>query len=155
MEMIYDFSIHALYYDTQDILRPNFSLALDTLELVFDMQTDELLRIQGFLSLVQASIEKIQLPPYENGSFLLNGTDLSMCKENEVYDMVKIIPRVKRYFENTPIKYDKGNGIIQIGKEPIENERTIRVNENILCSLDYNSDLECVYICPTKFINAL
>ena len=99
MEMIYDFSIHALYYDTQDILRPNFSLALDTLELVFDMQTDELLRIQGFLSLVQASIEKIQLPPYENGSFLLNGTDLSMCKENEVYDMVKIIPRVKRYFE--------------------------------------------------------
>lgn len=33
-EMIYDFAIHTLYYENQDIRVPNFSLAIDTLELV-------------------------------------------------------------------------------------------------------------------------
>ena len=35
--MIYDFAIHTLYYENQDITVPVFSLAIDTLELVFEI----------------------------------------------------------------------------------------------------------------------
>ena len=58
-----------------------------------------------------------------------------------------------KYFEKAPIKYDKERGIIQIGKETGENEIVIEVSDNIICGLDQNSDLESIYIFPTRFIN--
>lgn len=37
--MIYDFKTHSLYYDNKNTNTTNFSLAIDTLELVFELQT--------------------------------------------------------------------------------------------------------------------
>ena len=34
-----------------------------------------------------------------------------------------------------------------------ENEIVIEVSDNIICGLDQNSDLESIYIFPTRFIN--
>lgn len=47
-EMIYDFTTHSLYYENESIDVPNFSLAIDTLEMIFELQTGKLLSIQGF-----------------------------------------------------------------------------------------------------------
>ena len=67
--------------------------------------------------------------------------------------MIKKVPQTQKYFAKVPVKYDKERGIIQIGKETKENEIVIEVNDNIFCGFDQNSDLECIYIVPTRFIN--
>lgn len=53
------------------------------------------------------------------------------------------------------IKYDRRKGIIQIGKEIRDQDMAIEVNNNIMCGLDQNLDLKCVYIIPTRFIEKL
>ena len=78
-EMIYDFAIHTLYYENQDIRVPNFSLAIDTLELVFEIQTGKLLCIQGFFPLVQASEGNVNLPECKKGDYLLHNFDLILA----------------------------------------------------------------------------
>lgn len=78
--------------------------------------------------------------------------DLSKCNPNEVYDWTKIVPQTQKYFEKLSIKYDAEKGIIQIGETLSEQETAIKVNDNILCGLDQNLYLKCVYIMPTQFI---
>lgn len=151
-EMIYDFTTHSLYYEDQSIDIPNFSLSIDTLEMVFELQTGKLLCIQGFFPLIQASKSNIHLPVYYKKDYFLHGFDLSTCNQNEVYDLRKKIPQIQKYFENKYVKYDREKGIIQIGHEIKEQETAIEVNNNILCGLDQNLDLKCVYIIPTRFI---
>jgi hypothetical protein len=80
-EMIYDFAIHTLYYENQDIRVPNFSLAIDTLELVFEIQTGKLLCIQGFFPLVQASEGNVNLPE---------------CKRVTIYYIILIYQHVNK-----------------------------------------------------------
>lgn len=143
--MIYDFTIHTLYYEDQNITVSNFSLAIDTLELVFEIQTGKWLCIQGFFPLVQASEGKVSIPLCKKGDYLLHNFDLTTCRQNEVYDLTKKIPQIQKYFEEVLIKYDKESGIIQIGKEMKDNEIVIEVNDNIFCGLDQNSDLKCIY----------
>ncbi len=151
-EMIYDFTTHSLYYENQGIDVPNFSLFIDTLEMVFELQTGKLLCIQGFFPLMHASKSNIHLPTYDKKDYLLHNFDLSTCNQNEVYDLTKKIPQTQKYFENKFIKYDREKGIIQIGHEMKKQETVIEVNNNILCGLDQNLDLKCVYIIPTRFI---
>lgn len=151
--MIYDFITHSLYYENQSVDVPSFSLAIDTLEMVFELKTGKLLCIQGFLPLIQASKSNIYIPACIKGNYLLHSFDLSTCNQNQVYDLTKKIPRTQKYFEKMSIKYDKEKGIIQIGEELKEPETVIEVNDNILCGLDQNLDLQCVYIIPTSFIN--
>lgn len=150
--MIYDFTTHSLYYENQGIDVPNFSLSIDTLEMVFELQTGKLLCIQGFFPLMHASKSNIHLPTYDKKDYLLHNFDLSTCNQNEVYDLTKKIPQTQKYFENKFIKYDREKGIIQIGHEIKKQETVIEVNNNILCGLDQNLDLKCVYIIPTRFI---
>ena len=84
--------------------------------------------------------------------YLLHNFDLSTCNQNEVYDLIKKIPQTQKYFEKEFVKYDKEKGIIQVGGEMKEQETAIEVNNNILCGLDQNLDLKCLYIIPTRFI---
>ena len=77
---------------------------------------------------------------------------MSVYKQDEVYDMIKKIPQTKKYFEKIKIKYDKEKGIIQVGSEMQKGEVGIKINDNILCGLDSNLDLKCLYLIPTKFI---
>ena len=50
------------------------------------------------------------------------------------------------------IKYDKEKGIIQIGSEMQNGEVGMKISDNILCGLDSNLDLKCIYVIPTKFV---
>lgn len=151
-EMIYDFTTHSLYYENQGIDVPNFLLTIDTLEMVFELQTGKLLYIQGFFPIIQATKTNICLPAYDKKDYLLHNFDLSTCNQNEVYDLIKKIPQTQKYFEKEFVKYDKEKGIIQVGGEMKEQETAIEVNNNILCGLDQNLDLKCLYIIPTRFI---
>lgn len=152
-EMIYDFTTHSLYYENQDINLPNFSLTIDTLEMVFELQTGKLICVQGFFPLIHAYKDNINLPVRKKDDYLLHNIDLSMCKQNEIYDLIKKIPQTQMYFEKVSVKFDREQGIIQIGKEMEEKDIAIEVNDNILCGLDQNLDLKCLYIIPTRFID--
>lgn len=154
-EMIYDFATHSLYYENQRIDVAMFSLTINFLEMFFELQTGKLLYIQGFFPLIQAVESNISLPPCVKGEYLLHNFDLSMCHQNEVYYLTKKIPQTQKYFENTTIKYDRKKGIIQVGEEMGENETSIEVNKQIVCGLDRNSDLKCIYIIPTRFIGEI
>ena len=151
-EMIYNFATHNLYYKDHDIDVPNFSLTIDTLEMPFDLHTGKLLCVQGFLPLIQALKSNINLPMCVKDDYLLQNFDLSTCKQNEVYDLIKKLPQTRKYFEKGSIKSDREKGIILIGDEMKKKENTIEVNNNILCGLDKNLDLKCIYIIPTRFI---
>lgn len=151
-EMIYDFTTHSLYYENQDVDVLNFSLAIDTLEMVFELQTGKLLRIQGFFPLIKATVCTIDFPKWKEGDYLLYNIDLSVCRENEVYDLVRKIPQTQKYFEKKSIKYDKEKGIIQVGEDVQEGKDVIKVNNNIFCALDDNLNLRGVYIMPQRFI---
>ena len=150
--MIYDFKTHSLYYENQNISVPNFSLSIDTLEMVFELQTGKLLGIQGFFPIIKAITCSISLPVCDEKEYVLKDTDLSVYRQNEVYDMIQKIPQIRKYFEKPQIKYDKEKGIIQVGSEIQKGEVGIKINDNILCGLDRNLDLKCLYIIPTKFI---
>ena len=150
--MIYDFKTHSVYYETQNTSIPEFSLMIDTLEMVFELQTGKLVRIQGFFPIIKAITCSINLPVWDEKDYVLQDTNLSIYRQNEVYDMIQKIPQTKKYFEKLQIKYDKEKGIIQIGSEMQKGEVGIKINDNILCGLDSNLDLKCLYIIPTKFI---
>lgn len=150
-EMIYDFATHSLYYENQDIDIPSFSLTIDTLEMVFELKTGRLLYIQGFFPLIRATQSNICLPACTRGNYLLHNFDLSACNQNGVYDLIKKIPQTRKYFEKISVKYDEKKGIIQIGEKMGERGIVIEVDSNILCGLDQNRDLQCVYIIPTRF----
>lgn len=150
--MIYNFKTHSLYYENQDIGVPSFSLSVDTLEMVFELETGKLVRIQGFFPIIKASACSISLPICKEKEFVLKNTDLFAFRQNEVYDIVQKIPQIKKYFEKILIRYDKEKGIIQVGSELQKGEVGIKINDNILCGLDNNLDLKCLYLIPTKFI---
>lgn len=150
--MIYDFATHSLYYENQRIDVPNFSLTIDTLEMVFELRTGKLIYVQGFLPLIRASKSSINFPICTKGDYLLHDFDLSKCKQNAVYDLMKKIPATQKYFERMPVKYDAEKGIIQVGEEMKALETTIEVNDNLLCGLDQKLNLKCLYIIPTRFI---
>lgn len=46
-DMIYNFATHSLYYENQGIDAAKFSLAIDTLEMIFELKTGKLLCVQG------------------------------------------------------------------------------------------------------------
>lgn len=151
-EMIYDFKTHSLSYRNPDIDVLHFSLAIDTLELIFELQTGKLLGAQGFFPLIQANVCNIDFPKCKSGYYLLHNVDLSMFKKDEVYDLTQKIPQTKKYFEEISLKCDKVKRIIQIGENPSEGENLVMVDNNIVCGLDENLDLRCLYIMPEEFI---
>lgn len=150
--MIYNFKTHSLYYENQNISVPNFSLAIDTLEMVFELETGKLVRVQGFFPIIKAIVCSIDFPVCKEKEFVLRNTDLSVYRQNEVYDIIQKIPQIRKYFEKQQIKYDKEKGIIQVGDEIQKGEVGIKVNDNIVCGLDNNLDLKCLYLIPTEFI---
>ncbi len=151
-KMIYDFKTHSLSYRNPDIDVLHFSLAIDTLELIFELKTGKLLGVQGFFPLIKANVCDIDFPKCKLGDYFLHNIDLSIFKKDEVYDLIQKIPQTKKYFEEMSVKYDKVKRIIQIGENSSEGENLIRANNNIVCGLDENSDLRCVYIIPEEFI---
>lgn len=150
--MIYDFKIHSLYYENPSISVPVFSLLIDTLEMVFELHTGKLVRIQGFFPIVKAITCSISLPMCDKKEYVLKKSDLSSYEQNKVYDMLQRMPQIEKYFEKMQIKYDKEKGIIQVGSEMQKGEVGIKINNNILCGFDSNLYLKSLYIIPTKFI---
>lgn len=150
--MIYNFLTHNIYYETQDINYPTFSLAIDTLEMIFAFKTGKLLRIQGFFPLIKSNVCNINLPIYEEGDYVLSNLELSSYEQNRIYDLICKIPQTREYFEKIIVRYDMEKGLIQIGKGAQTGEVGIKVSDNIICVLDHNLILKSLYICPTKFI---
>lgn len=151
-EMIYDFEVHSLYYEDHNINVPIFSLAIDTLEMIFELKTGRLCYVQGFFPIVNSKKCRISIPICSAEGYTLQNIDLSLCKQNEVYDLKDKIPQTEKYFTMDSIKYDVMQGIIQLGGEFNFRDVVIKVNENIICVIDDEFILKGIYIIPNRFI---
>lgn len=150
--MIYEYKTHSLYYKTEEILTPNFSLSIDTLELIYGISNGKLLGIQGFFPIVKAVQCDIIIPRWERKDYFIHNYESLGCKQNRIYDLDKKVPNSARYFKPLDIRFDKNRGIIQIGKELLIEELVFKVDENITCGCDTDLNLKTIYIIPNIFI---
>ena len=149
-KLIYDFKEHSLYYENRTGNIPMFSLMLDTLELQYGLQKGELLSASGFLPLVQAIRDNISIGTYKEGHICLKGMEKGQYQENFVYNIFEKMPETKEYFENKPIQYDPTKNIILLGTRENDRDSLVKVNAHILCGLDSESNIKCIYIFPDE-----
>ncbi|MBQ3414924.1 MAG: hypothetical protein IJH39_06180 [Clostridia bacterium] len=150
-EMIYNYKTHSLNCSKDYI--GVYSLTINYVELVLDYHTDEFIDIFGFLPLVNAQKCKIELPEYKNGKVYLNISDKSQIIENSVYNYSDKVVNPKEYFKNTITKFDDKKGVICIGDNIVlESDNVIKVNKNLICVVDLNNSLKCIYIIPDIFL---
>lgn len=151
-QMIYEFKTHGLYYERNTITTPNFSLAINALEIICELNTGKVLGAQGFFPIVNALLSNIKLPKLESRDYFITNPERTNYKQGSVYDLINKIPETKKYFDPLLIRFDKEKGIIQIGVELSNDEMGIKANRNIICGYDSNLILKSLYIMPDRFI---
>ena len=149
--MIYEMKTHSLHCEADKNIKI-FSLTIQTLELLFEKKTGKLINARGFFPLIKAVKCKIDLPFIEESEYFLSDVILRKVHENDVWELIDIIPQCKAYFEDLTIKFDSNNGIILLGNEENIDPKRIRINDNLYIGCDKWSNLKCIYIKPTEFI---
>lgn len=151
-KLVYEYGTHSLYYEDGDIYSQYFSLALDTLEMLYKLENGRLIGIQGFFPLVNAVLCNIELPTCERGDYYLSKIDFSQFKQGEAYDFIKKSHPEFEYFKPLIIRFDKEKGIIQIGETLAKSETGIKVSDNVILGCDNSENIKAIYIIPSKFI---
>lgn len=150
-KMIYEYKIHGLYYEKR-LEAPNFSLMIDTLEIFCELTSGTVIGIGGYFPLSKAVKCGISLPNWKTREYRFNVDFIGLYESGMAYDILEIIPKSKEYFNSNSIKFDKEKGVIFIGCELSEQEKGIRIDDNILLGFDIKGVLKCVYIIPDYFI---
>ena len=146
--MIYNFNTHSLDYTAKVI--PTFSLALNTIELEYILQSGKLVDVTGFLPLIKSEKTKINIGKYSSSSFFFED---SLAEANDVFDIFDKIPEIKKYFIPQTIKFDEDKGIIQVGTDLELEDKILKVNDSIFYGVDLDGFLKCLYLIPEKFIS--
>lgn len=149
--MVYDFVTHSLSYENRNNDQQVFSLLIDTLEIECELRTGKIVGVQGFLPLIMAEKDNINIKSFYEGDASIGDVNEHPYIENAAYDLLEKIPKSKKYFGTVSVKYDEKKGIIQLGTEIDFNEKIVKVNRNIYCGLDINEELKCIYIIPDVF----
>lgn len=149
--LIYDFSIHSLYYADRTLTIPYFSLAIDTLELLCNSKDGTAIGVQGFLPLVKAMRGRIHLPSIK-GNCIIKEIELSKVRQYMVYDFARIKKSNCKYFEPIRVTYDRANRIILVGNDTTTFDIAGQASENLICGFDKESNLKALYIFPDQFV---
>lgn len=151
-KMIYEFKTHSIYYDSNDMMCNTFSLTIDTLEMLFELKTGKFIGIQGYFPLLRAQKCKLTLPQIKNyNDYYLD--NVSGYRLGFTYDLTVEIPQTRTYFAKMNIKFDREKGIIQVGTNLGNNDKILKIDENIVLIFDHQNILKCIFIVPTVFLN--
>lgn len=155
-ELVYDFREHGLYYRDQanDKTTQKITLTIDTLQMDFDYSTGEVLSINGFLPLFSANRRALEIPQYTSEGFAIEVSNIKYIS-GVTYDFFKYFLSSKCYFlekELPIISYDENNKRILIGKIDVQNDSNIRVNRNIIFTLDSKRNLKSILLLLDKVI---
>lgn len=149
--MVYELKTHSInaenFYNN-----PTFSLMIDTLEIVVNYKTREILYVQGFLPLIKAKKSILELPLSCDGKLFLNNIDFSNINEYDVFSLTQKIPQCKKYFEEKNLIFDDMNGIIQLGSVDKEKNKYIKISNNLIIGYDYFEVIKTIYIIPDRYI---
>lgn len=148
--MIYNFSNHSFSYEAKK--EQTFSLVLDTLELEYNLETGKLIDINGYLPLVSAQNIDISIPPVKSDIIQFEFSEADEVEDGDAFDIFDEIPEMTKYFIPKQIVYDRNKGIIKIGADLTNQEKIIKINNNILCGLTKDRIIKCIYLIPDKFI---
>jgi len=126
-----------------------FSLTINFFELAFEIDTLKLVDVFGFFPLIKAIETNINLPSYIRGDYCirLRNNDI---KKDEIYSYNKVAYTNGSEFQNSKIYYDFEKKLICIGEIDFV-YIAIMVNDNIVCILDENGILRCLYILIDRF----
>jgi hypothetical protein len=148
--MIYNFSNHSFSYEAKN--EQTFSLVLDTLELEYNLETGKLIDINGYLPLASAQSIDISIPPVKSDIIQFEFSEADEVEDGDAFDIFDEIPEMTKYFIPKQIVYDRNKGIIKIGADLTNQEKIIKINNNILCGLTKDRIIKCIYLIPDKFI---
>lgn len=147
--MIYNFTNHSFSYKPKS--EPTFSLALYTLELEYNLLTGNLIDISGYLPLASAKNTDISIPPFKEGNIQFKVLEEYKIENGDAFDIFDKIPETMKYFIPQRIKYDENKGIIKIGAELTERDEILKINSNIICGINKNKVIKCIYLVPDNF----
>lgn len=148
--MIYNFSNHSFSYEAKN--EQTFSLVLDTLELEYNLETGKLIDINGYLPLVSAQNIDISIPPVKSDIIQFEFSEADEVEDGDAFDIFDEIPEMTKYFIPKQIVYDRNKGLIKIGAALTNQEKIMKINNNILCGLTKDRIIKCIYLIPDKFI---
>lgn len=152
-DLIYEYHTHSLNYENRCDLN-YYSLTIGYLELMFDLDTDTLIGVQGFLPLIKAERCNIQIPEATNGTFINPRKGSVNHNKGHIYDYFLSNEEAKEYVSNAHIKFDKVNGVIEVDIYPQhKGSSIIKIDGNIICSIDDKGELQTLYIKPNRFDN--
>lgn len=147
IEMIYNFKEHGLQFINNN-RNMTIVLTLCTTQLEFDYQTGNLISIFGYLPLFNAKKKIIDLPTvFIDTDFSINMNDFVYCP-GAVYDYCEWFPKSEKYLLKGGIPivcFDRENKRILIGKKE-QNDKSIKINKNIICGLDHDYNLKYLLI---------
>ncbi|MBQ9691104.1 MAG: hypothetical protein IJV62_03245, partial [Eggerthellaceae bacterium] len=126
-----------------------FFLTINFLELAFDIKTKNLIDAFGFFPLINANKIHIELPPYENGDFTIRLHDENIIS-GAIYDYEKKAHSNEKGLMGTKIYYDEASKVICLGEIDFRH-KSIKINNNIICTLDQEDILRCLYILIDEF----
>ena len=154
--LIYNFKEHGLYYQTriEATIEREVTFALDTIQMHFNYDTGNLLAVTGFLPLIRAVRQPIDIPSCVEGKFSISMKDIEYMT-GIAYDYVDYFSESKVYLldDDLPITYyDEMNKRILIGTQS-KSDTCIKINKNIICGLDEDKNLKYLLIVLDTVIN--
>ena len=150
--LIYEKSCHGLYYDDLQKTKHYFSLAIQTLELIVDCFSGELLYAIGYFPLIRAKKSVILLPKCKGFGFVFDKKIKENATPSVAYNFEDFFPKSKQIFTSENLFYDKEVGIIKYGKDNYLTFRHIKINDNLCIAVNADNEIQCLYIKPDKFI---
>lgn len=126
-----------------------FSITINFFEMIYDWDSYRLVDICGFIPLIKAEKINIDLPIYTQGEFIIKLKKHNV-KPGEIYDYNDIAFTNGIDFQNGKVYYDEKKGIICIGDINFNNI-ALMINNNIVCVIDDNNILRCLYILIESF----
>lgn len=147
IEMIYNFKEHGLQC-INNTRNMTIVLTLVATQLEFDYQTGNLITIFGYLPLFNAKKKNIDLPAvFTDTDFSIDMNDFDYCP-GIAYEYCEWFPKSEKYLLKGGIPivcFDRENKRILIGTKD-QNDKSIKINKNIICGLDHDCNLKYLLI---------
>jgi|GEM_PF-2241554 len=166
-ELIYKFDEHGLYYSdkSQLIWVKKVLFVINAVEINCSASDGEVLSINGFLPLVRARMERIDIPNYSDKQYRIKfPIDPEEYVQGIGYDYFNYFPESEKYFVTdvtmngmvyekvlTKLSYDEENKVILLGTMN-GNEKAVRINKNYIFGFDDENNLKYIYIQVDKII---
>ena len=150
MKMIYNFHEHGLYYEGQKQNVEFYSVTIGFLEVMCNVKDNNIIGVNGFLPVHEFEDCDLNFENAKKDKMRFN-TDTQIGIEKwGVYDITLFDSRVEKCFKNRKARYDCKKKMIFWGQKFSRKDILMRINTNLVCSVDNKGVLSALYIFPDE-----